>query len=112
MSSKFIQTVFKYGFTPSEANLPKVAFLNFVDAKSGKWSELENTMVNEIVPRLRKNSYVKGWCMHKIVSHSSDASDYIVASFYYFMDNYYKKERTQKNSVNLVLTELKKQYYA
>ena len=99
MGSKFIQTVFKGGFVPSEATPPKVAILNFVDAKPGKWSELENTMVNEIVPRLKKNSYVKGWGMHKIVSPSNDESDYIMASFYGSMEDYYKR-RTPTNKLS------------
>jgi hypothetical protein len=99
MGSKFIQTVFKGGFVPSEASPPKVAILNFVNAKPGKWSELENTMVNEIVPRLKKNSYVKGWGMHKIVSPSNDESDYIMASFYNSMNDYYKR-RTPTNKIS------------
>ena len=104
MGSKFIQTVFKGGFVPSEATPPKVAILNFVDAKPGKWSELENTMINEIVPRLKKNSYVKGWGMHKIVSPSNDESDYIMASFYNSMDDYYKR-RTPTNNPSKSRTE-------
>ena len=104
MGTKFIQTVFKGGFVPSEATPPKVAILNFVDAKPGKWSELENTMINEIVPRLKKNSYVKGWGMHKIVSPSNDESDYIMASFYNSMDDYYKR-RTPTNNPSKSRTE-------
>ena len=96
MGSKFIQTVFKGGFVPSEATPPKVAILNFVDAKPGKWSELENTMVNEIVPRLKKIEFLMGWGLHKIVSPSNDESDYIMASFYDSMDDYYKR-RTPTN---------------
>ena len=96
MDSKFIQTLFKGGFVPSEANQPKVTILNFVDVKPRKYSELENTMVNEIVPRLRKKFFVEGQIMHKIVSPSSDESDYIMASFYDSMDNFYKR-RTPTN---------------
>ena len=36
MGSKFIQTLFKGGFVPSEATQPKVTILNFVDVKPRK----------------------------------------------------------------------------
>tara|TARA_B100000941_G_C28236306_1_gene414141 strand:+ start:74 stop:259 length:186 start_codon:yes stop_codon:yes gene_type:complete len=61
-------------------------------------------MVNEIVPMLRKNFFVKGQGMHKIVSTSSDESDYIMASFYDSIDDYYKRRTPKINPVNLVLT--------
>ena len=53
-------------------------------------------MVNEIVPRLSKKFFVKGQGMHKIISPSSDESDYIMASFYDSMDDFYKR-RTPTN---------------
>ena len=37
LGSKFIQTVFKGGFVPSSGTPPKIAILNFIDAKAGKW---------------------------------------------------------------------------
>ena len=99
MDSKFIQTLFKGGFVPIEATQPKVTISNFVDVKPRKQSELENTMVNEIVPRLRKKFFVEGQIMHKIVSPSSDESDYIMATFYNSIKDYYKR-RTPTNKLS------------
>ena len=48
LGTKFVQTVFKGGFVPSDGTPPKIAILNFIDAKAGKWYDLENTLKNEI----------------------------------------------------------------
>ena len=91
LGSKFIQTVFKGGFVPSSGTPPKIAILNFIDAKAGKWYDLENTLINEISPQRRKSKFIKSWGLHKIVSPREDDSDYIIASFYSSMDDYYKR---------------------
>lgn len=91
LGSKFIQTVFKGGFVPSSGTPPKIAILNFIDAKAGKWYDLENTLINEILPLVKKRSYIKGWGVHKIVSPRNDDSDYIIASFYDSMNDYHRR---------------------
>ena len=91
LGTKFIQTVFKGGFVPSEGTPPKIAILNFIDAKAGKWYDLENTLINEVLPRVKKSDFVKGWGLHKIVSPDEDESDYIVGSFFDSMNDYYKR---------------------
>ena len=91
LGSKFIQTVFKGGFVPSSGTPPKIAILNFIDAKAGKWYDLENTLINEISPLVKKSNYIKSWGVHKIVSPSEDDSDYIIASFYNSMNDYYSR---------------------
>ena len=70
---------------------PKIAILNFIDAKAGKWYDLENTLINEISPLVKKSKYIKSWGVHKIVSPSEDDSDYIIASFYNSMNDYYSR---------------------
>ena len=91
LGSKFIQTVFKGGFVPSEGTPPKIAILNFINAKAGKWFDLENTLINEISPLIKKSNFIKSWGVHKIVSPREDDSDYIIASFYSSMNDYYKR---------------------
>lgn len=91
LGTKFVQTVFKGGFVPSDGTPPKIAILNFIDAKAGKWYDLENTLINEISPQIRKSNFIKSWGVHKIVSPREDDSDYIIASFYSSMDDYYKR---------------------
>lgn len=91
LGTKFVQTVFKGGFVPSDGTPPKIAILNFIDAKAGKWYDLENTLINEISPQIKKSNFIKSWGVHKIVSPREDDSDYIIASFYSSMDDYYKR---------------------
>ena len=91
LGTKFIQTVFKGGFVPSDGTPPKIAILNFIDAKAGKWYDLENALINEISPQIKKSNFIKSWGVHKIVSPKEDDSDYIIASFYSSMNDYYKR---------------------
>ena len=103
LGTKYIQTVFKGGFVPKSGTPPKIAVLNFIDAKPGKWFDLENTMVNEISPLLEKSKFVKGWGVHKIVSPREDNSDYIIASFFDSISDYYKRGiNTTKPSKNRI----------
>tara|TARA_B100001057_G_scaffold102449_1_gene99690 strand:+ start:345 stop:1082 length:738 start_codon:yes stop_codon:yes gene_type:complete len=91
IGTKFVQTVFKGGFVPADGTPPKIAILNFINAKAGKWYDLENTLINEISPQIRKSNFIKSWGVHKIVSPREDDSDYIIASFYSSMNDYYKR---------------------
>ena len=91
LGTKFIQTVFKGGFVPTSGTPPKIAILNFIEAKTGKWYDLENTLTNEILPLVKKSKFIKSWGIHKIVSPPEDESDYIISSFYDSMDDYYKR---------------------
>ena len=91
LGSKFIQTVFKGGFVPSQGTPPKIAILNFIDAKAGKWYDLENMLIKEISPILKKSKFIKSWGVHKIVSPNEDESDYIIASFYDSMEDFYMR---------------------
>lgn len=91
LGSKFVQTVFKGGFVPKEGIPPKIAILNFIDAKAGKRHDLENTLKNEILPLVKKSKFIKSWGVHKIVSPREDKSDYIIASFFDSLDDYYKR---------------------
>ena len=47
--------------------LQKIAILNFIDAKAGKWYDLENMLIKEISPILKKSKFIKSWGVHKIV---------------------------------------------
>ena len=85
--SRTIETVFKGGFVPAAGQKPtNYVVLNFMDVKKSAY-EYEKMELNRFMPIHKKNKFIKGWGLHKVVyplamPFGQDKTDYITADFY------------------------------
>ena len=85
--SRGIETVYKGGFVPAAGQKPtNFVVLNFMDVKKNAYV-YEQMELNRFMPIHKKNKFIKGWGLHKVVyplamPFGQDKTDYITADFY------------------------------